>query len=155
MYWIWPKIAVRCDEPPGRRNPMLNADREHCAAAPLLIVIDDDAAVRASLKFALESEGFAVRTYRCGDDLLDDAGLRDCACFIVDQRLPAMSGLEVVAALRRMHVAAPAVLITSHPTIILQERAARAGVPIVEKPLLGNALIDRVRELIARSRAGH
>ena len=134
---------------------MLNADREHPAAAPLLVVVDDDAAVRASLKFALESEGFRVRAYRGGDDLLDDASLGDCACFIVDQRLPTMSGLDVVAALRSRHVVAPAVLITSQPTIILQERAARAGVPIVEKPLLGNALIDRVRDLIARSRAAH
>jgi hypothetical protein len=42
------------------------------------------------------------------------------------------------------------ILITSHPTSGLQQRAAQAGVPIVEKPLLGNALIDRVRDAIAR-----
>jgi len=134
---------------------MLNADRNHDAATPLLIVLDDDAAVCASLKFALESEGFAVHTHRSGDDLLGDASLADCACFIVDQRLPAMSGLEVVAELRKKRIAAPAILITSQPTIMLQERAARAGVPIVEKPLLGNGLIDRVRDLIAHARAAH
>ena len=72
----------------------------------------------------------------------DDAALSDCACFIVDQKLSGLSGLEVIAALRRRRIAAPAILITSHPTIMLQERAARAGVAIVEKPLLGNALLD-------------
>lgn len=134
---------------------MLNADHERPAIRPLLTVIDDDAAVRASLKFALESEGFTVRTYGSGDALLEDTHLDDCACFIVDQTLPVMNGLDVVAALRKRHIAAPAILITSQPTIILQERAARVGVPIVEKPLLENTLIDRVRDLIAHSRASH
>jgi len=71
--------------------------------------------------------------------------LADCTCFIIDQKLPGMSGLELVAALRRQHVDVPAILITTHPTIILRERAARAGIPIVEKPLLGNALLERVQ----------
>src|SRR5690242_16429364 len=132
---------------------MLDADRKHVADIPLVIVVDDDAAVRASLKFALESEGFAVRAYHSGCELLKDASLADCACFIIDHRLPAMNGLQVVAALREKHIAAPAVLITSNPPINVLERAAWDRVPIVEKPLLGNALIDCVRDLIARSPA--
>ena len=119
-------------------------------ANPIIVVVDDDAAVRGSLKFALEIEGFAVRTYPKGADLLDDLRLADCACFIIDQKLPGMNGLEVVAELRKEHIAAPVILITSHPTRVVQQRAAQAGVPIVEKPLLGNALIDRVRDIIAR-----
>jgi FixJ family two-component response regulator len=117
---------------------------------PIVVVVDDDAAVRGSLKFALEIEGFAVRTYPKWDDLLADVRLADCACFIIDQKLPGMNGLDVVAALRKERIAAPVILITSHPTSVLQQRAAQAGVPIVEKPLLGNALIDRVRDAIAR-----
>jgi FixJ family two-component response regulator len=123
---------------------------ETAALHPTVIVLDDDAAVLGSLKFALEIEGFAVRAYSTSDDVLNDAGLTDCACFIIDQKLPGLSGLEVVAALRKRRIAAPAILITSHPTIMLQERAAKAGVPIVEKPLLGNALLERVRDVIAQ-----
>jgi two-component system response regulator FixJ len=133
---------------------MMN-NQEPVLANPVVIVVDDDAAVRGSLKFALEIEGFAVRTYPKGDDLLGDGRLDDCACFIIDQKLPGMNGLDVVAALRKEHIAAPAILITSQPTIMLQERAARAGVPIVEKPLLGNALIERVRNVIARPPTAH
>lgn len=128
---------------------------EPALANPIVIVVDDDAAVRGSLKFALEIEGFAVRTYPKGDDLLGDLRLGDCACFIIDQRLPGMNGLDVVAELRKERIAAPVILITSHPTNIVQERAARAGVPIVEKPLLGNALIDRVRDAIAHPPMTH
>jgi two-component system response regulator FixJ len=124
-------------------------------AHPTVIVVDDDAAVRGSLKFALEIEGFAVRAYSQGAEVLDDAALADCACFIIDQKLPGMTGLELVAALRKQRIAAPMILITSHPTIMLQERAARAGVPIVEKPLLGNALLDRVRIVILRPPTAH
>ena len=122
---------------------------------PLIVVVDDDAAVRGSLKFALEIEGFAVRTYPKGDDLLGDVRLADCACFIIDQKLPGMNGLEVVAELRKEHIAAPVILITSAPNVVVQQRAAQAGVPIVEKPLLGNALMDRVRDAIARPPMTH
>ena len=128
---------------------------EPALAIPLVAVVDDDAAVRGSLKFALEIEGFAVRTYPKGDDLLGDVKLADCACFIIDQKLPGMNGLDVVAELRKGRIAAPVILITSHPTNVLQQRAAQAGVPIVEKPLLGNALIDRVRDAIARPPTAH
>jgi FixJ family two-component response regulator len=124
-------------------------------ATPVIVVVDDDAAVRGSLKFALEIEGFAVRTYPKGADLLDDLRLADCACFIIDQKLPGMNGLDVVAELRKGHIAAPVILITSAPNIVVQQRAAQAGVPIVEKPLLGNALIDRVRDAIAHPPTAH
>ena len=122
-------------------------------ANPVIAIVDDDAAVRGSLKFALEIEGFAVRTYPRGDDLLGDVARADCACFIIDQKLPGMNGLDVVAELRKEHIAVPVILITSQPTRVVQQRAALAGVPIVEKPLLGNALIDRVRDAIAHPKA--
>jgi two-component system response regulator FixJ len=111
--------------------------------SPVVAVVDNDMAVRGALKFSLEVEGFVVQTYANGPELLDDANLAGCACFIIDQKLPGMSGLELVAAMRRQHIGAPAILITTHPTIMLRERAARAGIPIVEKPLLGNMLLER------------
>ena len=134
---------------------MLNATHEPAVANPLVIVVDDDAAVRGSLKFALEIEGFAVRAYAKGDDLMSDATLSDCACLVIDQKLPGMAGIDVVAALRRRRIATPAILITSHPTSNLRERAAQAGISIVEKPLLGNALIDRVRAAVANPPTTH
>jgi two-component system, LuxR family, response regulator FixJ len=130
----------------------MTSNRNICVAKPVVIVIDDDAAVRGSLKFALETEGIAVRTYSNGAELLEEPDLATFACFVIDQKLPGMTGLELLAALRKRQITAPAILITSHPTILLQERAARAGIPIIEKPLLGNALFERVRDAIARPR---
>jgi len=118
-------------------------------SSPVVAVVDDDMAIRGSLKFSLEIEGFSVRTYANGDDLLGEANLADFACFIIDQRLPGMSGFELVAAMRRQRIDGPVILITSQPTIILRERAARAGIPIVEKPLLGTTLLERVQAATA------
>ncbi len=133
----------------------MNSSHAPALAAPIVIVVDDDAAVRGSLKFALEIEGFAVHAYGRGDELFGDADLADCACFIIDQKLPGMNGLDVVSALREQRIAAPVILITSAPPPVVQERAAKAGVPIVEKPLLGNALLERVRDATAQRPTAH
>jgi FixJ family two-component response regulator len=71
------------------------------------------------------------------------------ACIVIDERLPGMSGLDAIAKLRGLGVETPAILITSHPSRALKRRAAAAGVAIVEKPLMGDALILKVRETLA------
>jgi two-component system response regulator FixJ len=117
---------------------------------PIVAIVDDDAAVCNSLKFALELEGFAVRAYCSGPELLRAGDLDDCRCFVIDQRMPAMTGLELIAKLRGRHVLAPAILLTSNPDAMLRARAATTNAPIVEKPLLGNALLERIREACAQ-----
>ena len=79
---------------------------------PIIAVVDDDAAVRNSLKFSLEIDGFAVRTYASVEELLGSGNLRNFQCLIVDQDMPRMTGLELVAALREQGVKVPALLIS-------------------------------------------
>ena len=115
----------------------------------VVIVVDDDSAVRNSLKFSLEIEGFVVLAYASGTELLSGLDLPVCRCLVIDQKMPGMNGLDLIAMLRNRHISAPAILITSQPNGVLTERAARANIPIVEKPLLGNALMDRIRDACA------
>ena len=75
----------------------------------MVLVVDDDPAVRNSLKFSLELEGFAVRLYADGRELLDDPHLPPDGCLIVDQVMPGMTGLDVVAAIRRRGMMNPAI----------------------------------------------
>ena len=82
--------------------------------------------------------------------MLNDRELPRGGCLVIDHHMPGMNGLDVVAELRDRHVSVPAILITSQPTPGLSRRAAMAGVPIVEKPLLGNALVDRIHDMFHR-----
>jgi two-component system, LuxR family, response regulator FixJ len=117
------------------------------ALTPVIAVVDDDPAVCNSLKFALELEGFAVRVYRSGAELLAAGLFPDCKCFIIDQRMPGMSGMELITELRGRKVSTPVILIISQPNRVLSARAAQAHVPIIEKPLLNNALVEKIREM--------
>jgi FixJ family two-component response regulator len=107
----------------------MTEDPQGTANRPVVAVVDDDRAVCGSLKFALELEGFAVRN-----------------CFVIDQRMPEMTGMELVEVLRERLVLTPVILIISHPNAALSARARNAAIPIVEKPFLGNALVERIRE---------
>jgi two-component system, LuxR family, response regulator FixJ len=122
---------------------------ELAAPMPVIAVVDDDPAVCNSMKFSLELEGFAVRVYRSGAEFLAAGNLRDCKCFIIDQRMPGMSGMEVIAELRGRKVSTPAILIISQPNKVLSARAAEAHVPIIEKHLLSNALVEKIWEVCA------
>ena len=116
-------------------------------AGVVVIVVSDDLAVRNSLKFWLEIEGLTVRGYVSGADLLDAGDLARCDCYVVDQKMSA-SGLDLIAQLRDRHFTAPAILIASHPSLLLREQAQKADVLIVEKPLVGNALLDKIRDVV-------
>jgi len=116
------------------------------AKRPVIAVVDDDPAVCGSLKFALELEGFAVRTYHSGAELFHVGDFEGFDCFVVDQRMPGMTGMELVEVLRARRIMTPVILIISHPNAALSARAQKAAIPIVEKPLLGNALVERIRE---------
>lgn len=115
----------------------------------IVAIVDDDPAVCNSLKFSLEIEGFIVRLYESGTELLSDHTLADCSCLVVDERMPGIAGLDLIAELRDRDVAAPAILITSYLNAGLARRAAEVNVPIVEKPLLNDTLLDLVRNACA------
>jgi two-component system, LuxR family, response regulator FixJ len=116
----------------------------------LVLVVDDDPAVRNSLKFSLEVEGFTVRDYSSANELLREAEIADAGCLVIDYHLSEMNGLEMLNRLRARRVTAPAILITSHPSASVRQRAAEAGVFIVEKPLLGDALVEGIRNAFAQ-----
>jgi two-component system, LuxR family, response regulator FixJ len=121
----------------------MNQDTKH-----VLLVLDDDFAVRESLKFLLEIEGFDVRTFASPDELLNENSLPDFGCLIVDYHMPAMNGLDVVAKLRKGQNSLPAILITAHPDAKIRERASAAAVSLIDKPFQQTALLECIRRLL-------
>jgi FixJ family two-component response regulator len=136
--------------PPSESNLVITQPAPEIVKQVILLV-DDDEAVRNSLRNMMESEGFEVRSFSNGHDLLNDASLPATGCLVVDYHMPAMNGLELVSALRGRGVSVPAILITGNPTKYVRDRAAAAAVLVVEKPAMGNYLVDCVREAVAKN----
>jgi two-component system response regulator FixJ len=118
---------------------------------PLLVLIAaDDQAVRDSLQFALQLEGFGVRTHSAAGGLLADAALGRAACVILDDRKPHLDGFAVMTALRERAIKVPVILLASYAPVRLRARAAAAGFhAVLEKPLLNNVLLDTLRGIEA------
>ena len=119
------------------------------ARSPEVIIVEDDDELRRAMTFAFETEGFGVHSYASAEDLLDENSMPDGSCLVLDYWLPRMNGLALLSRLRERGHDLPAVLITT-PTREIERRAALASVCIIDKPLLNNALIGKVRELLAQ-----
>jgi len=114
-----------------------------------ILIVDDDPAVRDSLKFSLELEGFEVHTCRDGAELLAHPCLLKSDCIVLDYKMPGLDGLNVLRQLGERQVTVPVIMITGPVTENLRDRAIRAGASLVlEKPLLDGALTDMIRELV-------
>ena len=121
------------------------------AAAGAVYIVDDDAGVLNSLRFLFETEGFRVETFADGAQLLAGPlpGAEDC--LLIDFKLGALDGLELVRRLRKLNVGAPVVLITVYEG--LEKRAAAAGVDdVLLKPHLEESIVNRVEAVMAAAR---
>lgn len=120
-------------------------------AKHVVIIVDDDHAVRDSLKFSLEIEGFEVHAYAGPNELLNDGSPPPAICLITNYHMPAMDGLELMSRLRARGLTIPAFLITGHLTDNMRRRAATIGVSVLEKPFLGKRLIEGIRQAVVRN----
>ena len=126
---------------------------------PLVHVIDDDEAVRASIAFLLEMADLPSRSYPSAQAFLEVAGTLQQGCIVTDVRMPDISGLELVTRLKAMGVTLPVIVITGHGDVPLAVEAMRAGVvDFLEKPFDDTVLIKSIRSALAqqaRSAEGH
>lgn len=120
-------------------------------ASPRIMLVDDDPAVRTSLKFALELEGFAVAAFASGEALLSELEVPDQSCLVLDYRLPGLSGLATLALLRDRGINVPAIIITSNPSRAIRQAVADAHATLIEKPLLCDALTSGIWSLVGSS----
>lgn len=119
---------------------------ERGRAGALVCVVDDDEPVRGSFRALLESLGFAVMTYACGQDMLIDERRRQASCYIVDQHMPEMDGLTALGALHRDEPGALTILTTGRLDAVIAARAAAlGGGAILEKPFSAARLLDVIR----------
>ena len=116
----------------------------------LVMIVDDDQAVRDALRFALQLEGFCVHVHSGAATLLKDPDLSRARCVVLDERIKHIDGFALLDTLQARKVSVPTIMLTSNATAGLRERASRIGIRnVLEKPLLDNALLDTIRGIIA------
>lgn len=121
---------------------------------PLVVVIDDDAAVRDSLDNLLRATGYAVRAFAGPQAFLDCAASDAAACLLLDVRLGNADGLDFQQALIDSEILIPVILMSGHGDIPMTVRAMRAGaVTFLPKPFAEEDLLAAVAEAVARNSA--
>ena len=121
-------------------------------AQPVVHVVDDDDAVRDSLRFLLEAEGYVVRTYS-GAQALIEADLPPAGCVITDFQMPGMDGLQLQATLAERGVRLAVVVMTAFGEIPLAVRAMRGGaIDFLEKPFENQSLLDAVQRALTQNK---
>lgn len=120
--------------------------------ASRVVVIDDDDSMRKALQRLLVAAGFGSVGYASAEAFLREEPDPGADCVVCDQNLPAMSGLELLDALRRRRGEVRLILITAFDSPGLGQCAVRNGAAAyLTKPFVGLALIDAVHSAIALS----
>ena len=122
-------------------------------SAPTIFVVDDDDAVRDSLRDLIDSVGLDVATYPSAHAFLDVYDNARRGCLVLDIRMPGMSGLELQERLNERGSSLPIVFITGHGDVPMAVEAMKRGaVDFIQKPFRDQELLDRINLAIEQNR---
>jgi two-component system response regulator FixJ len=122
-------------------------------AEPVVFVVDDDQAIRSSLKWLIESVGLRVEAFASADQFMRHYYPGRAGCLLLDVRMPGMSGLELQERFVREQIQLPIIIITGHGDVPMAVRAMQAGaVDFIEKPFNDERLLECIRNALGRDR---
>lgn len=115
----------------------------------IICIVDDDEAVRDSMRVLVESYGHPVRDYPSAIAYLNDAPDSEPGCLLLDLHMPGMDGLELIELLRRRHVQTPAIIVTGRRDPSQAQRVKDAGVlALLNKPVSDDELIGWIEQAL-------
>ncbi len=118
----------------------------------LVHVIDDDEAMRDSLEFLLDTAGLRVRASGSAKAFLKTIPDPALGCVVTDIRMPDMTGLDLIKALKAAGHDYPVIVITGHADVALAVEAMKAGViDFIEKPFDDEALLAAIAIALDRA----
>jgi RNA polymerase sigma factor (sigma-70 family) len=118
---------------------------------PTVFVVDDDPAIRESLRWLIESVGLSVKIFATAQEFLEGYDPSSAGCLVLDIRMPGMSGLDLQNELAARKVNIPILIITGHAEVPVAVSAMKAGaLDFIEKPFSDQLLLDRIRRAIEK-----
>jgi len=118
-----------------------------------VVVVDDDEAVRASLRLLMKSVGLAVETHASAGEFLAAYNPAQPGCLVLDVRMPGMSGLELQEQLNLKGAIIPVIFVTGHGDVPMAVEAMQHGAfDFLQKPFRDQDLLDRIQRALARDR---
>lgn len=122
-------------------------------AAPVVFVVDDDVAMRESLKNLMRSVGLRVEAFASAREFLRSIRLDVPGCLVLDVRLPGFSGLDLQKRMTEAGTDIPIIFLTGHGDIPMSVRAMKAGaVEFLTKPVRDQDLLDAIQQALERDR---
>ena len=113
-------------------------------------VVDDDDAVRSSLRLLLKSVGLPTIAHASAHEFLAAWDGDQPGCLVLDVRMPGMSGIELQAELNQRGAIIPVIFISGHGDIPMAVEAIQHGAfDFLQKPFRDQDLIDRVQRALA------
>jgi FixJ family two-component response regulator len=113
---------------------------------PYVGVVDNDEAVRHSIRVLLESHGLQVAEFDSAENALRSSLFAHCHCLIVDMELPQMNGLQLVETMRKGADQTPVILLASNPHFSEPDRIRKSNIlALLVKPVPQNELLAWIR----------
>lgn len=120
---------------------------------PIVFVVDDDDAVRSSLRLLLKSVGLSATALPTAQEFLKSYDPQQPGCLVLDVRMPGMSGLELQQELNVRGAIIPVIFITGHGDVPMAVEAMQHGAfEFLQKPFRDQDLIDRIQRALAKDR---
>ena len=130
------------------------AASEPVSGGPLVVIVDDDEAVREALSDLILSAGYEPVIFGSTRDLLASDVLALPGCLVLDVRMPGASGLDLQQQLTRSGNAKPVIFLTGHGDIPMTVQAMKAGaVDFLTKPVRNQTLLDAIAVALSRDAA--
>jgi len=151
---------MRVDQQLLRKSAPSSSQQTSGAHEPLVIIVDDDSAVREGLSELILSAGFQPLSFASTRELLEAAVLEKPGCLILDVRMPGTSGLDLQKHLAQSGNPKPIIFLTAHGDIPMTVQAMKAGaVDFLTKPVRDQTLLDAIataieKDVAWRSEAG-
>jgi len=121
--------------------------------SPIVFIVDDDEAVRNSLRLLVKSVGLTATAQSSAQEFLATYDPQQPGCLVLDVRMPGMSGLELQQQLNMRGAVIPVIFITGHGDIPMAVDAMQHGAfDFLQKPFRDQDLIDRIQRALEKDR---